>query len=303
MLLRSSFTRGNNSAGTTCPAAPVSIVGLMFTNLSLTSTTFVGDAQELISTLSNDSWANFFIFSFDVLLVTSCHCSSSLMFLLSFFYSVRTPVPTPLTQFAAAPADVGHIFATFLLPFCSYLASGLGPLSLNSTIRTFFSLLPLLKYCCTLQLAPFLPVPSTCLHTASSDVFSVSFFECFLAIGSCGHADLHWRARINFLHFGYRMCRDLVYDVVLQLDEQATLRLTVWYHGIDCSAQLSGLNFFLLLESFFVSDFSKPSFVLFRLVDEVSQQSSKCSTSFARSRALMSMISAAYAKLRSDVFL
>ena len=76
VVVLSSFTRGNVSAGMTCPAAPVSIVALMSTQLSLTSMTVLGDAQALFSTLSNDSWANFFVISFDFLLVT-CHCSFS----------------------------------------------------------------------------------------------------------------------------------------------------------------------------------------------------------------------------------
>ena len=80
VLVRSSFTLGNISAGMTCPAAPMSIVALMFTQLSLTSMSFHGDAHELFSTLSNDSWANFFNFNFHFLLVTSCHCSFSLSY-------------------------------------------------------------------------------------------------------------------------------------------------------------------------------------------------------------------------------
>ena len=65
-VVRSSFTRGIISASMTCPAAPVSIVALMFTQLSLTSMTFFGDGQDLLSTLSNDSWATFFDYNFDI---------------------------------------------------------------------------------------------------------------------------------------------------------------------------------------------------------------------------------------------
>ena len=86
-----------------------------------------------------------------------------------FFYSVQTPVPTPLD------ANSGVTFATFLLPLSPFIASGLGPLSLNSTSHAF-SPLPLLKYCCTLQLGPFPPLhpPLPPVHlntacTASSD--------------------------------------------------------------------------------------------------------------------------------------
>ena len=58
-LVRNNFTRGNISAGMTCPAAPVLIMDLMFTQLSLTSMTFHGDAQVKFSTLSNDLWTSF----------------------------------------------------------------------------------------------------------------------------------------------------------------------------------------------------------------------------------------------------
>ena len=78
LLVRSSFTLGNISASMKCPAVPVSIVAPMFAQLSLTSMTFLGDALELFTTLSNDSWANFFNFNCHFLLVTSCHRSFSL---------------------------------------------------------------------------------------------------------------------------------------------------------------------------------------------------------------------------------
>ena len=45
VVVRSSYARGNISVGTTCIAAPVSIVVLMFTQLSLISMIFLGDAR------------------------------------------------------------------------------------------------------------------------------------------------------------------------------------------------------------------------------------------------------------------
>ena len=56
VLVRSSFTRGNISAGMTCPAAAVSSVALMSTQLSLTSMTFLGDAQELFQHSAVTPW-------------------------------------------------------------------------------------------------------------------------------------------------------------------------------------------------------------------------------------------------------
>ena len=49
----------------------------MFAQLSLTSMTSLGDAQELFSTLGNDSWASCFNYNLDFMLMTSCHCSLS----------------------------------------------------------------------------------------------------------------------------------------------------------------------------------------------------------------------------------
>ena len=90
--------------------------------------------------------ANFFVFTFDFLLVTSCHCSfslssnknnacnssspsctSSLMSPCVFFHSVQIPVRTALetsrrcvSTFPTAPATSGVTLATFLLPFSSH---------------------------------------------------------------------------------------------------------------------------------------------------------------------------------------
>ena len=116
----------------------------MFTQLSLTSTTFLG---------------------FAFLLVTSCHCSFSLssnrhhacIFVFThfctdvsfvFFNRVQTPVPTRLhaicrnvSCFPTAPANSGLTFATFLLP----------PVLDHSSFPTRFapfSPLPLLKHVC-----------------------------------------------------------------------------------------------------------------------------------------------------------
>ena len=74
----SSFTLGNISAGIACPAAPVSIVALMFTHLSFTLMTFLGRAPEMFSTLSNDSWSNFFSFNF-VFLQSTFDCATFLV--------------------------------------------------------------------------------------------------------------------------------------------------------------------------------------------------------------------------------
>ena len=80
-------------------------------------------------------------------------------------------------------------------------------------------------------------------------------------------SDLHWCARVNFLHLGCWMCRDLVYDDVLQRDEQ----FFVWQCGATESIVQLTLKHQLFHSKslFFVSDFPKPWFVLVRLVDEV----------------------------------
>ena len=102
----------------------------------------------------------------------------------AFFCSVQTPVPTPLDAicrnvscFPTAPASSGVTFATFLLPFFSLLASSLGPLSLSSTVRSFFTFAaassisvhpnwdPLLR---SIHLWPHVPLHTA--GTASSDV-------------------------------------------------------------------------------------------------------------------------------------
>ena len=101
-LVRSRFTRGNISAGMTCPAAHVSIVAVMFTQPSLTSMTFRGHAQELFSTLSNDSWASFFNFNFDFLM-TSCHCSLS-------FSSSKHHACSSISVFMHVLTDASFVF-------------------------------------------------------------------------------------------------------------------------------------------------------------------------------------------------
>ena len=168
MLVRSSFTRGNISASMRCPAAPVSMVAL-FTHFSFTSTTFLGDAPALFSTPTNDSWANFFVFNFDFLLVTSCHCSfslssnkhhscaSSLMSPLSSSTTFRLLFQLPLVQFAA----MCHVFpqlqrtgvtlTTFLLPFPPFLPPVLDHCPFPPRFAPF-SPFPLMKYFLTLQL-------------------------------------------------------------------------------------------------------------------------------------------------------
>ena len=146
-LVRSSFTRREHVCRHGMPCTSVSIVALLLAQLSLPSMTFLENAQEWFSILNNDSWARFFNFNFDFLLMTSCHysfslssskhhaCSSrsssrtsSLMSPLSSSTAFRLLFQLHLVQFAAmcpvfstVPANSGVTFATFL-------ASSLGPL-------------------------------------------------------------------------------------------------------------------------------------------------------------------------------
>ena len=111
-----------------------------------------------------------------------------------------------MSCFPTTPANSGFTFATFLLPCSSFLATGLGPppvLDQCPFPARFapFSPLPLLKYFCTLQLGLCLLFPCTLLALRAQMFFYVPFFECFLAIGACDHADLHWCTRINFPTF------------------------------------------------------------------------------------------------------
>ena len=243
----------------------------------------------MFSTLSNDSWANFFAFNFDFLLVTSCHCSfslssnkhhacnsssssctSSLMSPLSSSTAFRLLFQLPLTQFAAmcpvfttAPADSGVTFATFLLPFSSILASSLGPLSLCQHRFASVSPSPLLKYFCTLQLGPFPPFhpPSGscslvhCLHCK---------FRCYLS------ALLRMFPRHRFL----RPCRSPIGVLVsifftFVAERVVTLsmmmfssamsnffEMAMWCHGIESSAN-SRASTFSLPESFLRLGFSQ----------------------------------------------
>ena len=159
LLVRSSFTRGSKSDGMKCPAAPVCpLWPLMFTQLSLTSMTFLGDTQELFSTLSIDSSVNFFGFNFDFLqwrlLVNSsfslssnkhhaCNSSSSsrtssLMSTFVFFYSVHTPVPS--FPWCNLPQRV--LFSPQLQ---QTLVSPLPPLSLSCPFPPFLP--PVLDHC------------------------------------------------------------------------------------------------------------------------------------------------------------
>ena len=145
----------------------------MSTQLSLTSMTLLGNAQVLFSTLSNDSWASFINFNFDFLLVTSCHCSfslssnkhhacssssssctSSLLSPLSSSTAFRLLFQLPLVQLAAMCSVFPQLQQTlvsplppFSCPFSSFLASGLGPLSLPSAIHSSFTLAAVEVFC------------------------------------------------------------------------------------------------------------------------------------------------------------
>ena len=90
------------------------------------------------------------------------------------------------------------------------------------------------------------------------------------------------------------MCRDLVYDDVLQRDEpffvwqcgatELVVQQTLGHQPLNCQNLL------------FVSNFPKPSFVLVRLAGEVPEDAIELLHVFlARSRSLMLLISAAYA--------
>ena len=98
------------------------------------------------------------------------------------------------------------------------------------------------------------------------------------------------------------MFRDLVYDDVLQRDEQ----FFVWQCGATESIDqhtLSGIDFFTA--GVFSSSRILPNLpsYLFVSLMKFLRMSSNCSTSFAQTRSLMLLISAAYAELRSDAFL
>ena len=133
-LVRSSFTLTNISAGMTCPAAPVSTVALMFTQVSLTSMTFLGAAQEFFQhsattqgqISSTSIWISEDFLPLLFLALLQQTPRMQLIFVFVHFYadvsfvfvcSVQTPVPTPLGSicrkvccFPTAPANSG-VFA------------------------------------------------------------------------------------------------------------------------------------------------------------------------------------------------
>ena len=152
----------------------------------------------MISTFSNDSWASFFNFNFDLLLMNSCHCSfslssrkhhafssssssrtSSLMSHLSSSAAFRLLFQLFLDAFCrnvscipTAPANSGvcHLCHLSLAPFLlSCLRSWTSPFPARFTPC---SPLPLLKCFSTLQLGPFPPFHSPLapipLYTACS---------------------------------------------------------------------------------------------------------------------------------------
>ena len=96
------------------------------------------------------------------------------------------------------------------------------------------------------------------------------------------------------------MCRDLVYFDVLQGDEQ----FFVWQNGATESiVQLSGINLFTARVASSSRIFRNLPSYLFVSLMKFLRISSNCSKSFARSRSLMVLISAAYPELLSDLFL
>ena len=220
--------------------------------------TFFG--EELFSTLSNDSWANFFVLNLilagDVLplLILALLQQTPRMQLIFAFTHFFTDVSSCLLQqrsdscshpldaicrdvpsFLTASANSDITVATFSLA-----------LHLRSCPRSWttvpfqhdsllFHLFHFRSISVRLNWDPFL----RSIHFASCSIlhclhcklrcFSVPFFERFHAIGSYSHADLRGCTRVTFLHLGYRVCRGLL----------------------------------------FVSNIPKPSFVLVCLVDEV----------------------------------
>ena len=117
-----------------------------------------------------------------------------------------------------------------------------------------------------LPLGPFSSIPFTfgscsllhCLRCEFGRI-SVRFEECFFAICSCCHADLHWCTRVNFLHLRCLMCRDLVSDEFSSAMSNSSI-----------VQQKSWASTFFTARIFPSSRlFTKPSFVLVRLVGEV----------------------------------
>ena len=173
-----------------------------------------------------------FILSADFLQMTSCHCSSSLtctkhhpcissscsrtsslMFPLSFLqrsYSCSNSLDAirrEVSCLPTAPTNSGlPLFHLSYIPFKhdSLLFHVVAVEVILRTPTGTLSSVPSTFGSCSL---------TQCLH-CEFKCFSVPTFECFLPIGSCNHADLHWCDCVNFLHLGCRMCLHLVYDVL-----------------------------------------------------------------------------------------
>ena len=179
----------------------------------------------------------------------SSSCTSSLMSPLSSSTAFRLLLQLPLAQ-CAAMCPVSPQFQQTLMsplppfscPFPPFFPPILDHCPFPARFAPF-SPFPLLKCFCTLQLGPFpplhqpvAPVPLSPACTASSDAFPYpSSNAC-----SCCHADLHWCTRVNF-HLRCRMRRDLVYEEVLQRDEQ----FSTWQCGAtDTIVQQTQASFF-----------------------------------------------------------
>ena len=144
-----------------------------------------------------------------------------------------------VARFPTAPADSGLTIATFLLPCSSVLVSGLGPLSLSSRIRSFFTFAAVEVFLHT-PTATLSSVPSTTVCTASSDVFRtlLRVFPRHRLLRPCQSPSVrscqcssHWVLKNNF------------FPVVMLC------------HGVDGSAN-SRASTCSLVESSFVSDFT-----------------------------------------------
>ena len=175
--------------------------------------------------------------------------------------------------FPASQANSDVTFATFLLPFSSFLASGLGQLSLSSTIRSFFTL----------------SVVEVLLYAPNWDPFfhSIHLWLLFPCTMPALRVQMFFRTLLRTLprHLFLLPCRSpMVHSCQFSspsMRNVMTLSMMMFSSAMSNSSygnvvprnrvfsELSGITFFTAKNLLFVSNIPKPSFVLVRLVEEV----------------------------------
>ena len=280
--------------------------------------TFLRDAPELFSTLSNDSSTKIFGFNFDCSLVTSGHCSFALS---SNKHHACTSSSSSCTSSLMSPSSYSTaIRLLFQLPWCnlppsvqfswssSKLWCHLCHLSLALLLLSclqFCTTVPsqrdsLLFHPCAVEIFLYTPtrtlssIPSTfgtCLFRGTLLALQVQMFFLTLLRMLPRHRFLRSYRSPLVRSLSCRMCRDLVFDDVLQRDEQ----FFAWQCGATESIvqQTLGRRPFFTARVFSSSRIfpNLPSYLFVSLMKSL-RMSSNSSTSFARSRSLMLLISA-----------